>query len=442
MPDRVLNPLFMLAVCAALLASCRSTPTKDAAPAVGQVPPATVPAAAGNPAAAPGTPAAPAGAPGANPVVQAGFNEQTPGVSTQYNAPGTSLNGIKVEPQYDEDEDHDKSTWDSFVDALKPKKASRGFMKMIGKGPNEAIANKAYLDGNELFRQKQYEEAAKKYKIACQRWPDSTLEENAMFMRAESLFFCDRYSKASDIYAAMVKAHENSRYLETVVIRHFAIARYWDEEGKLHWTYMPNFRDKKRPIFDTSGNAVACYEAVRLNDPTGPLADDALMATANSYFLRGRYEDADYHYDLIRREYPTSEFQPQAHLLGIRAKLRSYQGSEYELRPLLEADRLIDTTLLQYADQMPGERDRLRNAQKAIRSQKAEREWSNAEYYYGRKYYRSSTYYYNVLVKEYPDTRFAELAQDRLIEIKDLPPVPKNHFAFLGKIFGERRRDN
>jgi hypothetical protein len=96
--------------------------------------------------------------------------------------------------------------------------------------------------------------------------------------------------------------------------------------------------------------------------------------------------------------------------------------------------------MLQFGDRIPGERERLVQAQKAIRAQKAEREWSSGEYYYRRKYYRAASMYYQTLVKEYPDTQFAQLAEDRLIEVKDFPPEPANHFAWLGKIFGERKR--
>ena len=88
----------------------------------------------------------------------------------------------------------------------------------------------------------------------------------------------------------------------------------------------PNGYDQTRPWLDTLGHAIKTYDNIRLNDPTGPRADDAIMATANIYFQRGRFDDADYHYSLLRREYPRSELQFEAHLLGLQAKLRKYQG--------------------------------------------------------------------------------------------------------------------
>jgi outer membrane protein assembly factor BamD (BamD/ComL family) len=204
--------------------------------------------------------------------------------------------------------------------------------------------------------------------------------------------------------------------------------------------FIVNFTDKKLPYLDLNGNAVACYEAIRLNDPTGPLADDALFLEANSYYRRGRFEDADYHYELLRKEYPKSQHQVASHLLGLRAKLRTYQGSQYEERPLNEADKLIDVTLAQFVSDIPEERERLSRAKAAIRAEKAQREWVNGEYYYHRKYFRAARYHYDLVMKKFPDTSFSEMAEKRMEETKDYPPVPKNYWAWLGRIFGERKR--
>ena len=83
--------------------------------------------------------------------------------------------------------------------------------------------------------------------------------------------------------------------------------------------------------------------------PTGPLADDAVMATANAHFLKAHWEEADYNYGLLRSEYPKSEHQFQAHLLGLRCKLLRYQGPGYEGGPLDEAEDLATQLLTQFS---------------------------------------------------------------------------------------------
>ena len=58
-----------------------------------------------------------------------------------------------------------------------------------------------------------------KFEEAVERGPHSPIEQDAMFMLAESYFFGDRYIKARDAYDELVKEHPNTRYLDTVIDR-------------------------------------------------------------------------------------------------------------------------------------------------------------------------------------------------------------------------------
>ena len=137
--------------------------------------------------------------------------------------------------------------------------------------------------------------------------------------------------------------------------------------------------DKRRPRMDTVGYARRAFEKVRLNDPTGPLADDALMATANSHFTRGQYSDADYHYTLLRREYPKSIHIYNAHVFGIQAKVRAYQGPGYDGKLLREASDLADQTLRQFRNKSAAERERLEKIRRDIIVNRAARDMEMAQ---------------------------------------------------------------
>ena len=104
--------------------------------------------------------------------------------------------------------------------------------------------------------------------------------------RRESEFFSDQYPKAHDTYGGLLKKYTNTRYLDTVAAREFALGRYWEQlqDAKPTVAASPNATDGSRPMFDTFGYAIQAYERVRLNDPTGPLADAAVMAMGNAYF--------------------------------------------------------------------------------------------------------------------------------------------------------------
>lgn len=322
---------------------------------------------------------------------------------------------------------------EGILDRLAPKRSYAKFKNAIGQGPNEKEGRLAMEEGDNLFRQKKYAAAAKSYRKAYKSWPDSPLEEEALFKTGESEFFADHYSKAEDEYALLVKKYASTQYISQIMTRRFAIGRYWEEYDRAHphWPITPNLIDRSRPRFDTAGHAMKVYERIRLDDPTGPLADDAVMATANAHFIKGHWEEADYNYGLLRSEFPKSEHQFQAHLLGLRCKLLRYQGPGYEGAPLDEAEDLATQLITQFSHELGDKRERVVGVRADVRHQRALRDFELAEYYDTGKYFGASRMYYNRIAKEYPDTRLAEESRKRLDVIKELPATPEQPLDWL-----------
>jgi len=258
-----------------------------------------------------------------------------------------------------------------------------------------------------------------------------------MWQLAECWFFTDQYPKAEDQYDELVKKYANTRYLDRIAQRQFVIAQYWIAlDEKHHYaTIVPNFLDRSRPIFDTRGRALKAYDHVRINDPRGSLADDSVMAQANAHFLDRQWLDADYFYGLLRSEYPDSEFLLQAHLLGLQAKLRAYQGPGYEGGILGEAEILADQVLVQFPDQLAADDEaRVQKTRAEIGAQQALRHWNRAEFYAKGKHYTSARIYYALVARDYPKTMLAQQARQKFDAIKDRPDVSDDPFPLLTRV--------
>ena len=147
------------------------------------------------------------------------------------------------------------------------------------------------------------------------------------------------------------------------------------------------------------------FKTWRMYDPTGPLADDSVMATAIAYFQRGLYENAAQDFDLLRKEYPNSKFQKDAHLLGLQAKMRVYQGKYYDPTALNEAGEIADQALSQYGSQLGKEQEHVAKVRRQILEEKANRDFAMAEYYENHKYYGSARIYYQDLIQKYPSPK-------------------------------------
>lgn len=317
------------------------------------------------------------------------------------------------------------------VDELKAK---------IGRGPDQREAEQTYAAGEALFREQDYAAAAKKFRAAAARWPDSKLEQDALFYLAESEFFDKQYPEAVDAYDRLLERYPNSPHLDKVVRRQFDIARYWEKYHQYDpaWPTTPNLFDETRPLFDTLGRSLRTYENIRLNDPTGPLADDSIMAAANSYFLRGRYNDADYQYELLRNEYPRSEHQFEAHILGLQCKLRMYQGENYDAAPLTDAKKLVKQLKSQFAGELsPEERERLADVEAQLNLKFAERDYRMAKFYDDTEHYGSAKFYYAQLLRKYPGTPLAEEARERYLAIADEADHPESRVQWFIDMFPE-----
>lgn len=369
-----------------------------------------------------------------------GEGYQVPGYEGYYDSKGRPMNSGVDEVITSLDTSTESA---GLLPGLDPKNHIESVKKAVGQGPNEQAATAALERGKQAFQAKQFGRAAGDFKTAAGRWPNSQVESEALFLLGECYYWQDKYDEARDTYNDLVSKHPNTRHLDTLVRRQWRIAQYWEQH---HFDYQtrsrlaPNLTDGTRPRFDTIGHAIKTYESIRLNDPTGPWADDAIMATAGIYFRQNRFGDADYHYTLLRQEYPRSEHQFNAHILGLQAKLQKYQGADYDGTALKEAQELLKQIRTQFAGRLTDEeKERLRGAQAEVARASEERELRRAQYYDKTAHYGAARYYYSQIVQKYGSSPVANQARERLAQIGGEPARPEEPMAWLVDLFPESK---
>lgn len=317
-----------------------------------------------------------------------------------------------------------------------------------------ADARSHYHSGDELFRTasrkrrdaaaKDFLKAAKHFEKAAKAHPGSAISQDAMFMRAESLFFADHLPKAEQAYARVQKEFPNSRHSDRCAARLFSIAQYWIETERVggNGIALVNLTDEKRPWFDADGHGIRVLDQIRYDDPTGRLADDATMAAAVEHFRQGRYAAADEFLTDLRVTFTDSEHLYNAHLLGIRCKLEMYAGPKYSQLVLEEADKLIQQTRTRFPDRVrePETRELMARATAEVDFRKAERLIVRAEYREKRREYGAARLYYEQLLVNHGKTPYADQARQRLDAIQGHPAVPQRPLEWLTKVFPEGER--
>ncbi|MGM0488974.1 MAG: outer membrane protein assembly factor BamD [Planctomycetota bacterium] len=353
----------------------------------------------------------------------------------------------------DRDPDEGSDTSLGFSD-FSPSNIGATIKELAGQGPDQQVAQELYEEAEDIYNKAiaargervervdddtrdMFVQASNKYAAAAGRWPNSALEENALFRAGESMFFADRYVQANEHFEELLENYPNSRYLDWVGARRFEIAQYWIDLDTADGSPLISLKleNKERPWSDTFGHAIRVYDRMRLDDPTGKLADDATIAAANAYFIRGNYVDADQYYTDLRRNFPSSEHQFMAHYLGIQAKLRGYRGPEYTGEVLDEAEKLVKQIRRQFPTEYRRREAEVEKAYREIRYRQAEREWNLVEYYHFRRQYGAARFYCDLIVKEFPDTPFAEKARLKMVECAGKPRTPPQRLAWLVELF-------
>jgi outer membrane protein assembly factor BamD (BamD/ComL family) len=195
-----------------------------------------------------------------------------------------------------------------------------------------------------------------------------------------------------------------------------------------------NFTDKRRPWNDTAKHGVRVLEKVRLDSPTGKLADDVTMELANNAFRNEKWIEAlDTYRDLITT-YPDSRHLFDAHFLGLKAALESYRGPDYSQEALDHAEKLIKQ-MRQFPEEARREKTEIDRMYTELINRRAEYKYNRAQYYFNKGEARASRVKCEELLKDYENTVFAEPARELLAKTKDMPDEPTPYLKWVGDMF-------
>jgi outer membrane protein assembly factor BamD (BamD/ComL family) len=295
----------------------------------------------------------------------------------------------------------------------------------------------------ELYRRGDYSKARRLFRaIADNEHNPPAVAEEARYYHAECLRQEGYYPDAADYYVKMLNDFPAGSYREQALQHLFDIANYWlddtraemrevkeRQEGK-RWFVGSHFFnwDKSKPVLDEEGHAIEKLEQVRYNDMTGPLADKALFLMGSVKFFNEDYREADHYFSQLVEMYPKSPFFAQAVELAIIAKHMSTGGADYDGRKVVEARRLVDTAFRSCPELAQKKEDFLVRQLGGITVQQAEKDYKTAEFYRRTGHPESAYFYYEIVRRRYPGTKFFDLATERMNELKDkvdkAKPVP------------------
>jgi outer membrane protein assembly factor BamD len=175
--------------------------------------------------------------------------------------------------------------------------------------------------------------------------------------------------------------------------------------------------DAGKKSFDDGNylDAQTQFDVIKLQYPASQYADDAQYYTAEINYQRGEYIMAAFNYNQVRRSYPSSEFVRDA----------MFKAAQCYEKIALPADRDQENTrkaIQAYTDfQALFVRDSLSlEASKRIRELRdrlAERFWLIADHYLLTLSRKAAMIQLDAIIDEYPDTKWLESALVKKIEL-------------------------
>jgi|688.fasta_scaffold33733_2 outer membrane assembly lipoprotein YfiO len=175
------------------------------------------------------------------------------------------------------------------------------------------------------------------------------------------------------------------------------------------------------PSLDVRGHAIAALEHVRHHDPTGPLADDATLLLADTYFDAKDYDTASVYYDQFLSDFPKSPMFREAQEKAILTKVNAYIGPEYDSQSLDKARELIQQTLAAYPDRPREEQKRLYHMLDLITDQEAERAFLVGDYYRRTGKAMAAEFYLGKVIQKYPNSSWAEKSRTMMVDVAKMP---------------------
>ncbi|MGE3818475.1 MAG: outer membrane protein assembly factor BamD [Isosphaeraceae bacterium] len=300
---------------------------------------------------------------------------------------------------------------------------SDGWKPMKGAANPEADAE--FQAAQSLFQRGDLAAAETAFSRLATKRKGTSWGEKGQFHLAETQFQRRKFVAAHESFEKLMADYPGTEFNDKLVQREFEIANLWlaqsdpkaPAELKLPW-YAPFTGEA--PLIDFQGHAIRALDHVRHHNPTGPLADDAVMKVADVYMANQDYESAALYYDQLISDHAKSPFLQRAQLAAIDARMKGYLGPEYDGTGLEKARELVKQTMATFPDRLAGQED-LYHTLDLINDQDAERTYSIGQYYQRTGKVASAEFYYGKILHRWPKSEWGAKAKTHLAELAKMP---------------------
>ena len=156
------------------------------------------------------------------------------------------------------------------------------------------------------------------------------------------------------------------------------------------------------PILSAETEATEMLYRVQQRAPGSPIAEQALLRTADYYYASSQFDIAADAYAAYIRSYPRSPYQARVRLRQAFSALAQFRGVRFDATPVIDARQQL--TDLATAYPRVAEEENISAILRRIDTSLARKIYATADFYRRTDKPRAAVYYYRYLQRTYPDS--------------------------------------
>lgn len=247
----------------------------------------------------------------------------------------------------------------------------------------------------------------------------SAVRDRAVFLLGQANFLLNKRMNAFYNYDELLDLYPASRYFYSALQRQYDIAD----------AYLDGYRDKFLgiPLFDSTIQATEMLFRIQQRAPGSPLAEKALLRTADYYYADAEYDLAEDTYAAYVRSYPRSPYLPRVRLRQAFSALAQFRGVLFDATPVIDARQ----QLVNLAEDYPqiAREENVPALLARIDAALSKKLLATADFYRRTNKPTASAYHCRYLLQKFPQSPEAQTARERLARMPAATAAPSTQPA-------------
>lgn len=270
-------------------------------------------------------------------------------------------------------------------------------------------ADEQFEHARELEEQGDLNKAEDAYSYVYRKFPDSPLAQNAIMALGEVQEKMKKYNKAAASYQQIIELYPQSPYTDEVLERQYKI-------GNL---FLSGVRGKilNLAILPSVPQAIKVFTQVTENGAFSEYGRKAQFQLGLAHKKKGAMKEAIAAFQKYIDNYPTAALVSEAYFQIAEISYRRSIRRNNDRKLFQEATQNLRDFLRRYPD--TADTERINEMLLNLANRDAQSIYDIAMYYEQASYLDSAIVYYKDVVKQYPNTQWAEKARKRLKTFED-----------------------